>query len=97
MAMLLADALPMGIIGAVLQATKALVAVRARARGMNRKLFMTDSWLVDEKGNGNACCCENHRRRVCRLSCLLRLGKKKAGNLGKTAEREAPGQASEAG
>jgi hypothetical protein len=50
MAMLLADALPIGIIGAVLQATRALVAARARARGMNRKLVMKDSWLVDKRG-----------------------------------------------
>ena len=48
MAMLLADALPMGIIGAVLQATKALVAVRATAREMNRKLVMTVSWRGDK-------------------------------------------------
>jgi hypothetical protein len=34
----------MGIIGAVLQATKALAAVRAMARGINRKRVMTDSW-----------------------------------------------------
>src|SRR5450830_433648 len=44
-AMLLADAAPMGIVGAVLQATKVLAAAMARTSGTNRNWVMTDSWV----------------------------------------------------
>jgi len=48
--MQLAGAAPIGLGGAVLQATKALAAVTAKARGMNRKGVMTVSWGLSNVG-----------------------------------------------
>src|SRR5450830_233184 len=43
--MLLADAVPMGVVGAVLQAASKVALVRTTASGINRKWVMKDSWL----------------------------------------------------